>query len=123
MRRVRQRLTCIVGAVLLLGVTVYMFKDYLCGNNVIVYLQQYTSSTLNCSQQMAILNKEMTNQDDERLIYAIKQCYMEPPSKLPYNLSQPNRQSYAQGGQDEYIDNIIYHKVSLLLTVEHATLS
>lgn len=47
--------------------------------------------------------KEMTPEmigslemDDERLIGFIQQYFLEPPSNLPYNLTEPNKTHYSQ---------------------------
>ena len=107
----KNSLICI-NVVLFLGVAFYVFGYHIISND-----DQYFANTLNCSREMAMLNREKASQDDKRLIYAIKTCYMESPSKLPYSLKQPYRQSYAQFGQDEFIDNVLYHKVSLFFVI------
>ena len=43
------------------------------------------------------LNNEKVAQDDPRLIKLIRDYYLEPPSELSYNLTNPNRQDYSQG--------------------------
>ena len=102
----RISLICIT-VVLFLGAAFYGF-----GYHITNYADQYFANTYNCSREIAMLNWEKAGQDDSRLIYAIRTCYMEPKSRLPYNLNDPNRQHYAQGGQDEFIDNVLNHKVS-----------
>ena len=71
------------------------------------------ASSYNCTQEMAKLNAETVEQDDPRLITAIKRCYLEPPSRLPYNLANPNRPDYSQAGQANYVDNLHKHAVSV----------
>ena len=107
-----------IGAIILLYIAFYVF-----GRHIAKYADQYVANTFNCSREMSKLNIEKARQDDAKLIYAIKQCYMEPPSRLPYNLKQSNRQTYAQAGQDEFVDNVLNHKVSLFFIIYHIFLS
>ena len=66
----------------------------------------------NCTHETARLNAEKAAQDDPRLIYLIKRCYLEHPSTLPYELENPDRQDYSQGGQSVYVDELLNHTVS-----------
>ena len=70
------------------------------------------SIAYNCTKEIAKLSAEKAAQDDPRLIYAIKRCYLEVPSSLPYELENPDRQDYSQGGQSKYVDDLLNHTVS-----------
>ena len=107
-----------ISAIILLYIAFEVF-----GKHITKYADKYFANTFNCGLEMAKLNMEKARQDNARLIYAIKQCYMEPPSRLPYNLKQSNRQTYAQAGQDEFVDNVLNHKVSLFFIINHTFLS
>ena len=96
-------------------VIVLFIQFYVFGNYIINDADKYFANTFDCNGE-TMLSMERASQDDKRLIYAIKKCYIEPPSRLPYNLKQPNRRSYGQAGQDEFLDNVFNHKVSFILS-------
>ena len=76
---------------------------------------QDRGTSYDCTKEMARLNADKVCQDDARLISAIKRCYMEPPSRLPYNLTNPKREDFSQAGQAKYVDSLLKHSVSLYI--------
>lgn len=53
---------------------------------------------------MIKLNKAKVSQDDPRLIKLIRDYYIEPPSKAPYNLLNPERLEFSNG-QTPFVDS------------------
>ena len=81
------------------------------------YVRETSPYQINCTMAMAKLNAEKVNQDNPRLIDVIKRCYLELPSGSPYNLKNPNREDYSQGGQANYVDNLLSHVVSCFVFI------
>nr|XP_045621783.1 protein Star-like isoform X2 [Procambarus clarkii] len=48
-------------------------------------------------------------QDDPALVNYIRHNLLQPPSQLPYNLSNPTKQHFSQYGQSQYVDNEVLH--------------
>lgn len=49
--------------------------------------------------------------DDPQLIKTIQEVWLEPPSKKPYNFTNPESMSHSMFKQDLYVDNLLHHKV------------
>ena len=58
-------------------------------------------------------NNDKVAQDDPRLIKVIREYYIEPPSRLPYNLEDENIQDYSQAGQSQVVDKLLNKQVPL----------
>ena len=67
---------------------------------------------------MKILNEAKVAQDDPRLIKVIKDQYIEPPSKLPYDLENWDMQDYSKLGMSPKADDQLNKKVSTILSVQ-----
>ena len=67
---------------------------------------------------MKILNEAKVAQDDPRLIKVIKDQYIEPPSKLPYDLENLDMQDYSKLGMSPEADNQLNKKVSTVSSVQ-----
>ena len=62
------------------------------------------------------LNKENVAQDDQRLIRLIRDFYIDPPSDLPYNLKNLDRQDYSKG-QTPFVDSRLNYMVGIYVHV------
>lgn len=62
------------------------------------------NSSFDYKAAMKKLNEAKVSQDDPRLIKLIKDYYIEPPSREPYNLLNPERLEYSNG-QTPFIDS------------------
>lgn len=74
-------------------------------------LNVHSNKSFDFNATMKKLNEAKVSQDDPRLIEIIRQYYIEPPSKEPYNLENPGRLEYSNG-QTPFIDSRLNYTVS-----------
>ena len=73
---------------------------------------------VNYTALMEKLNEEKCAQDDPRLIKLIRERYLEPPSTLPYNLTNPNRPDYSEFGQTRVVEMHLNNMVKIYIWAE-----
>ena len=71
------------------------------------------NSSFDYKAAMMKLNKAKVDQDDPRLVKLIRDYYIEPPSKEPYKLKNPERLEFSNG-QTPFVDSRLNYMVRML---------